>query len=92
MNFVRLSMTAYLPQRSGIRKPVIYFIFPFFRTISLCFSTSSGKFLLMNCPNEQSLNPNRLANDFTLSVVVPYRCMASLYFSMLRRDTAPPPS
>ena len=46
----------------------------------------------MNCPNEQSLNPNRLANDFTLSVVVPYRCMASLYFYMLRRDTAPPVS
>ena len=39
-------MTAYLPQRSGIRKPVIYFIFPFFRTISLCFSTSSEKELL----------------------------------------------
>lgn len=29
MNFVRLSMTAYLPQRSGIRKPVIYFVFLF---------------------------------------------------------------
>ena len=37
----------------------------------------------MNWPNEQSLNPNRLANDLMLSVVVVYRRRVSLYFSML---------
>lgn len=44
----------------------------------------------MNCPNEQSFNPKRLASDFRLSAVVPYKRTASAYFSMLLRDTILP--
>lgn len=53
-------------------------------------SCSSGKCLLTNCTNEHSLNPNRLASDFTLSFVVVYSCRASLYFSILFADTVLP--
>ena len=44
----------------------------------------------MNCPNAQSLNPNRRANDFMLSVVVEYSCRASAYFPMLCGAIIPP--
>ena len=67
----------------------IYYAFICYTSFWCC-STNSGKFLLMNCPNEQSFRPNRRAIDFRLSAVVPYRCMASAYLSMLRRDTVLP--
>ena len=44
----------------------------------------------MNWPKEQSLNPNRRANDFMLSVVVEYSCRASAYFPMLCGAIIPP--